>query len=216
MRLRAERLGDAALDVPMLAATDLDTVLDVLEAERPQACVVDSIQTIASPGAQAVRLTGGAGSAADVLAQVGNGIVVSDVQGLHSGVNPVSGDFSTGIEGVRLVNGELGETAVGDVGVRDDHAAAIQAQRRDADAEPALLRRRMAGVLQAEVGQPPFQDGQDARLRRPRLRTRLEALNPVLWFGFRRQKNDWDTGELVIIAKNSTNLNAAQMWHHYV
>ena len=62
-----------------------------------------------SPGAQAVRLTGGAGSAADVLAQVGNGIVVSDVQGLHSGVNPVSGDFSTGIEGVRLVNGELGE-----------------------------------------------------------------------------------------------------------
>lgn len=62
-----------------------------------------------SPGVQAVRLTGGSGTAADVLAQVGNGIVVSDVQGLHSGVNPVSGDFSTGIEGVRLVNGELGE-----------------------------------------------------------------------------------------------------------
>lgn len=54
-------------------------------------------------------MTGGSGTAADVLAQVGNGIVVSDVQGLHSGVNPVSGDFSTGIEGVRLVNGELGE-----------------------------------------------------------------------------------------------------------
>jgi DNA repair protein RadA/Sms len=46
IRLRAERLGEAALDVPVLAETDLDAVLATLEAERPDACVVDSVQTL--------------------------------------------------------------------------------------------------------------------------------------------------------------------------
>jgi DNA repair protein RadA/Sms len=46
IRLRAERLGAAALDVPVLAETDLDTVLATLDAERPDACVVDSVQTL--------------------------------------------------------------------------------------------------------------------------------------------------------------------------
>jgi DNA repair protein RadA/Sms len=48
IRLRAERLGAAALDVPVLAETDLDTVLATLDAERPDACVVDSVQTLHS------------------------------------------------------------------------------------------------------------------------------------------------------------------------
>jgi DNA repair protein RadA/Sms len=48
IRLRAERLGPAALDVPVLAETDLDAVLAVLEAERPAACVIDSVQTLHS------------------------------------------------------------------------------------------------------------------------------------------------------------------------
>jgi len=46
IRLRAERLGPAALDVPVLAETDLDAVLAALEAERPDACVIDSVQTL--------------------------------------------------------------------------------------------------------------------------------------------------------------------------
>jgi DNA repair protein RadA/Sms len=46
IRLRAERLGSAALDVPVLAETDLDAVLATLRAERPEACVVDSVQTL--------------------------------------------------------------------------------------------------------------------------------------------------------------------------
>jgi DNA repair protein RadA/Sms len=46
IRLRAERLGSAALDVPVLAETDLDAVLATLLAERPEACVVDSVQTL--------------------------------------------------------------------------------------------------------------------------------------------------------------------------
>jgi DNA repair protein RadA/Sms len=48
IRLRAERLGPAALDVPVLAETDLDSVLAVLAAERPAACVIDSVQTLHS------------------------------------------------------------------------------------------------------------------------------------------------------------------------
>jgi DNA repair protein RadA/Sms len=48
IRLRAERLGSAALDVPVLAETDLDAVLATLEAERPDACVIDSVQTLHS------------------------------------------------------------------------------------------------------------------------------------------------------------------------
>jgi DNA repair protein RadA/Sms len=48
IRLRAERLGSAALEVPVLAETDLDTVLATLRAERPDACVIDSVQTLHS------------------------------------------------------------------------------------------------------------------------------------------------------------------------
>jgi PmbA protein len=34
---------------------------------------------------------------------------VSSVSGLHSGVNPVSGDFSTGAQGLRISGGAVGE-----------------------------------------------------------------------------------------------------------
>ena len=45
----------------------------------------------------------------EILRAVGDGIYIAEVQGLHSGVNPVSGDFSTGIEGIMIRNGELAE-----------------------------------------------------------------------------------------------------------
>jgi DNA repair protein RadA/Sms len=47
IRLRAERLnGDRALKIPVIAETSLDSVLATLERERPEVCVVDSVQTI--------------------------------------------------------------------------------------------------------------------------------------------------------------------------
>jgi DNA repair protein RadA/Sms len=46
IRLRAQRLGQAALEVPVLAETDLDGVVATLQAERPAACVIDSVQTL--------------------------------------------------------------------------------------------------------------------------------------------------------------------------
>src|SRR4051812_16664340 len=46
IRLRAERLAGAALEVPVLAETELATVVATLEAERPEVCVIDSVQTL--------------------------------------------------------------------------------------------------------------------------------------------------------------------------
>jgi DNA repair protein RadA/Sms len=50
VRLRAERLGEAALTVPALAETSLEAVLATLESERPAACVIDSVQTLHAAG----------------------------------------------------------------------------------------------------------------------------------------------------------------------
>jgi PmbA protein len=46
---------------------------------------------------------------ADLIAAIDDGVLLQSVTGLHSGVNPVSGDFSTGAEGLRIRNGELAE-----------------------------------------------------------------------------------------------------------
>lgn len=62
-----------------------------------------------SAGAQAVALQPGTASGADIISAVGDGIFVTEVVGLHSGVNPVSGDFSVGIEGRVIRNGALAE-----------------------------------------------------------------------------------------------------------
>lgn len=46
---------------------------------------------------------------AEIVEQIGNGIVVQEMSGLHSGVNPISGDLSVGVEGARIRNGEIAE-----------------------------------------------------------------------------------------------------------
>ncbi|MGH2856382.1 MAG: DNA repair protein RadA [Solirubrobacteraceae bacterium] len=62
IRLRAERLGAGeALAVPVIAETDLHTVLATLDQERPEVCVIDSVQTLHS-----VDLSSAAGSVAQV------------------------------------------------------------------------------------------------------------------------------------------------------
>jgi DNA repair protein RadA/Sms len=62
IRLRAERLaGGSALAVPVIAETDLQTVLATLEHERPEVCVIDSVQTLHSG-----ELSSAAGSVAQV------------------------------------------------------------------------------------------------------------------------------------------------------
>src|SRR4051812_9016356 len=61
IRLRAARLPGRALDVPVLAETDLATVLAVLDHERPEVCVIDSVQTL-----HASELSGAPGSVGQV------------------------------------------------------------------------------------------------------------------------------------------------------
>ena len=61
VRLRAERLGPHALDVPIVADTDLESVVATLEQERPDVCVIDSVQVLYDPA-----LTGAPGSVSQV------------------------------------------------------------------------------------------------------------------------------------------------------
>jgi DNA repair protein RadA/Sms len=60
VKLRAERLGGAA-GIRILAETELDTVCATLEHERPDVCVIDSVQTLHS-----AELGSAPGSAAQV------------------------------------------------------------------------------------------------------------------------------------------------------
>jgi DNA repair protein RadA/Sms len=62
IRMRAARLSAlAALSIPVIAETDLSTVLATLETERPEVCVVDSVQTLSS-----TELTSAPGSVGQV------------------------------------------------------------------------------------------------------------------------------------------------------
>ena len=60
-------------------------------------------------GCRALSLAPGTRLQPELLAAVGDGVLISSVSGLHSGVNPVSGDFSAGAEGLRIAGGELAE-----------------------------------------------------------------------------------------------------------
>lgn len=70
---------------------------------------VRGISSTPSVGCRALSLLPGTQLQPELLAMVGDGVLVSSVSGLHSGVNPVSGDFSTGAEGLRITGGTLGE-----------------------------------------------------------------------------------------------------------
>ena len=62
-----------------------------------------------SVGARALALAPGTLSDDDVLRAAGDGVYVQSMSGLHSGVNPISGDFSVGMTGRAVRNGALAE-----------------------------------------------------------------------------------------------------------
>jgi DNA repair protein RadA/Sms len=77
VRLRAERLDPdphhptphrPALDVPVLAETDLDAVLDSIAAHEPAVCVIDSVQTLRC--AELSGAPGSVGQVREVAAQI--------------------------------------------------------------------------------------------------------------------------------------------------
>lgn len=60
-------------------------------------------------GALALQLQPGSRSQSEIIADVGEGVLIQSVSGIHSGVNAVSGDFSTGAAGLMIRNGALAE-----------------------------------------------------------------------------------------------------------
>ncbi len=51
----------------------------------------------------------GTASVPEILRQAEGGVLIQDVSGVHSGANPISGEFSVGATGLRISNGGLGE-----------------------------------------------------------------------------------------------------------
>src|SRR5918997_1437389 len=77
VKLRAERLGSGALGVPIVAETNLEAVLATLEAERPDACVIDSVQVLYDPA-----LSGAPGSVGQVREVAGRVMRVAKERGI--------------------------------------------------------------------------------------------------------------------------------------
>ncbi|HEX4564716.1 MAG TPA: DNA repair protein RadA [Solirubrobacteraceae bacterium] len=77
VRLRAERLAPAALRVPIVAETDLEEILGVLAAHAPDACVIDSVQTL-----RAAELAGAAGSVGQVREVTGRIMELAKSRGI--------------------------------------------------------------------------------------------------------------------------------------
>ena len=62
-----------------------------------------------SAGCRALQLESGDIDQAEIFRRVGNGIFVESLTGVHSGVNPISGDFSVGVTGLMIRDGQLAE-----------------------------------------------------------------------------------------------------------
>lgn len=70
-----------------------------------------SYRTPPSVGTANLLLEPGDGDLEELIRRAGYGLYVTDVAGLHSGVNPVSGTFSVGATGRLIEGGELGRPA---------------------------------------------------------------------------------------------------------
>jgi PmbA protein len=66
-----------------------------------------SYRTPPSVGTSNLVIEAGDGSLGDLVERAGDGLYVTDVAGLHSGVNPISGTFSVGATGRLIEGGEL-------------------------------------------------------------------------------------------------------------
>jgi PmbA protein len=110
----ADGEGLATRRTPLLAAGRLEGFLhDSYTARRlgtaSTGSAVRGFSSTPHVGTRALAITPGAVSPADLVAGIDDGVLVRGVSGLHSGVNPISGDFSTGAEGLRIAGGALGE-----------------------------------------------------------------------------------------------------------
>ncbi len=107
--------GLACRRVPLVTEGRLDGfVWDAYTGRRSGTGSTGSAQRstrgLPSPGIHALSVAAGqGGSVDDLIAGVDNGLFVFGLAGLHSGVNPVSGDVSLGVEGRMIRDGVLAE-----------------------------------------------------------------------------------------------------------
>jgi PmbA protein len=81
-----------------------------------------------SVGTSNLIVSPGQGGLGELAAQAGEGLYVTDVAGLHSGVNPVSGTFSVGAAGRLIEGGELGRP-VRELTIASDLVSMLQSVR---------------------------------------------------------------------------------------
>lgn len=118
----AESLGAEAFDdeglatrrVPLLGAGTLEGYLHNSYSARragtsSTASAARGFSSRPGISARALTVAPGAGDLESLLATVDDGVLASNLGGLHSGVNPVSGDFSVSVEGVRVRGGTRAE-----------------------------------------------------------------------------------------------------------
>ena len=81
-------------------------------ARRAQtASTGNAIRGSGTPGVGCLALQVGLGtkSQQELIADIDDGVLIQSVQGIHSGVNAISGDFSTGASGLMIRNGATAE-----------------------------------------------------------------------------------------------------------
>jgi PmbA protein len=106
--------GLAHRRVPLIAGGDLqgflyDTYAGRRSGKASTGSASRSYATSPMVGALAISVVPGDQSPEALIASVGDGVYVQEVNGLHSGVNPVSGDFSVGATGLMIRDGQLAE-----------------------------------------------------------------------------------------------------------
>lgn len=106
--------GLACRRVPLITGGRLDGFLhDTRSAKglgtRSTGSALRSVRGGPSPGYRSLHVAPGTGSLEEFIASIDDGLLVASLQGLHSGVNAVSGDLSVGVEGVRIRDGQLAE-----------------------------------------------------------------------------------------------------------
>lgn len=71
--------------------------------------VRSGFKTTPAANPRAATLVPGTASAEELIAGIDDGVLIQEVFGLHSGVNPISGDLSTGAQGLRIRAGAVAE-----------------------------------------------------------------------------------------------------------
>ena len=106
--------GLACRPVPLISSGRLDGFLHDTRSAKGLATTstgsaLRSVRGAPAPGHRALHVEAGSGGLDDFISTIDDGLLVASLQGLHSGVNAVSGDLSVGVEGVRIRDGALAE-----------------------------------------------------------------------------------------------------------